>query len=233
MVFLGGSGIMAVTGNSILTVLVSFRHSNAFVTDFIFNLAPMLVAVVEIHSCCNPHIFTWVGLPSSKSDKTGCIPHLQACVCVCVEGLHSELLNVKYFKSQVTIRNNPKTFFFFPWLLDDTKAAAIIVIIIIMSCSVCFDTLQWCLLVNIFPPPRPWSRYCISLTLWLSTLCSAPHLESVPSALLGCHVISRCELAINFKLFKLYRPRFLIHLSRTQEWKRLTARKACSSELPP
>lgn len=82
----------------------------------------------------------------------------------------------------------------------------------IMSCSVCFDTLQWCLLVNIFPPPPPWSRYCISLTLWLSTLCSAPHLESVPSALLRCHVISHCELAITLKLFKLNRPCFRIHL---------------------
>lgn len=50
-------------------------------------------------------------------------------VCVCVESIQSELLNVKYFKFQVTIRNNPKIFFFF-LLLDEAKAAAIIVIIL-------------------------------------------------------------------------------------------------------
>lgn len=46
-------------------------------------------------------------------------------VVVCVEVLQSELLNVKYFKFQATIKHNPKT----P-LLDEAKAAAIIVIIL-------------------------------------------------------------------------------------------------------
>lgn len=129
----------------------------------------------------------------------------------CVASLQSELLNVKYFKFQVTIRNNPETFFLSLCCLMKRQGSSDNCYYI-MSCSVCFDTLQWCLLVNIFPPPPPWSRYCISLTLWLSTLCSAPHLESVPSALLRCHVISHCELAITLKLFKLNRPCFRIHL---------------------
>lgn len=75
-----------------------------------------------------------------------------------------------------------------------------------MSHSVCFNTLQWCLLVNIFPPPPPWSRYCISLTL-----CFAPHIKSVLSALLRCHDISCHELAITLKLWQLNIPCFLVH----------------------
>ena len=56
----GGSGIMSVTRCNILSVVVSFRHVDThFVTDFIFMW---------------PHTFTWVGLPSSKSE----------CVSVCV-----------------------------------------------------------------------------------------------------------------------------------------------------
>ena len=49
--FLGGSGIMSVTKHNILTGLVSFRHFNTEMLQILsLNVAPMLVAVMEMHS---------------------------------------------------------------------------------------------------------------------------------------------------------------------------------------
>lgn len=77
--------------------------------------------------------------------------------------------------------------------------------------------------------PGAWC--CVWLSLWLSTLCSAPHLKCAPSALLWCYVISQCKLRVGYDIetLQLNRPCFLNHLFIPAVWYFQSIQKACDA----
>lgn len=120
---------------------------------------------------------------------------------------------------------------FIPLLLDEVKAAALIIIILWTAQFASTHSSGACLSIfSLLHLPGAGTVYRSPYVL--STLCSAPHLESVPSALLRCHVISHCGFDYHLKTVKAKQTSFPHSFVWAQEWEKQPARKTYNSRLP-